>query len=142
MAPHTGVPAGAVRGVDRRCRPRGWRRGIRADRADPLERAHDRRGQAVHAARNRRAGSLYPGGLRRLPLADDSPDARRDGSLRRVFKGRRVRLRPPVFVGLQTDGTGPAPGWWKVSTVVALRPYEAAGSDLARIHHAWLSVAL
>ena len=60
-------------------------------------------GEAVHAARGRGPRPLHPRRLRRLPFADDPADPRRNGALRRVLEGRRVRLRPSVPVGLEAD---------------------------------------
>ena len=65
-------------------------------------------GPPVHAAGTRRPRPLHPRRLRRLPFADGAADAGRDRAVRRVLQGRRVRLRPPVSVGLEADGTGPA----------------------------------
>ena len=77
------------------------------DVPDPLERADDR----VGASRTRRSSStgrdIYIArGLLQLPLADDPADPRRDRALRRVQQARRVRLRPPVPVGLAPHRAG------------------------------------
>ena len=109
LASVAGVAAGAVRrahvrgGADRR------HRRVRADGAGAIERADDRVGQALHAARGRRARPLHPRRLRRVPFADGAADARGDRALRRLLQGRRVRLRPSVPVGVEADRTGSAP---------------------------------
>ena len=122
--------------VDRR------RRRVRADGARPLERPDHRVGQAVHAARDRRARPLHPRRLRRLPFADGAAAARRNRALRRLLEGRRVRLRPSVPVGLEAHRAGPASRRRQVSGLVALRAHEAAARDLAGLDHAGLPVAL
>ena len=77
------------------------------DVPDPLQRADHRVGEAVHAARAGRARHLHPRGLLQLPLADDPAVPLRDRALRRVLEAGRVRLRPPVPVGLAAHRTGP-----------------------------------
>ena len=59
------------------------------------------------ALRAHRARHLHPRGLLQLPLADDPAVPRRGGALRPVLGRRRVRLGPPVPVGLQAHGAGP-----------------------------------
>ena len=96
----------------------------------------------VHAARGRGPRPLHPRRLRRLPLADGPPDPGRDRTLRRVLEGRRVRLRPPVPVGIEADRPRPASRRRQVSRLVALPAHAAAVGDVAGLDHAGLSVAL
>ena len=117
-------------------------RRVRADGARALERADDRLGQAVHAARDRRPRPLHPRRLRRLPLADDPAVARRDRALRRLLEGRGVRLRPSVPLGIEAHRTGSAARRRQVSGRLALRAHGGAARDVAAVDHAGLSVAL
>jgi cytochrome c oxidase cbb3-type subunit 2 len=55
-----------------------------------------------------RARHLHPRGLLQLPFADDPSVPRRDRALRPLLGGRRVRLRPPLPVGLQAHRAGSA----------------------------------
>ena len=132
LASRARIAAGAVRGADVRrrarsaassssCRPRSSASNVPTIAV----------GQAVHAARDRGARPLHPRRLRRLPLADDPAAPRRDGALRRLLEGRRVRLRPPVPVGLEAHRPGPAARGRQVSGRLALRAHEAAVGDLA-----------
>ena len=73
--------------VHRLGRRRGGGRLALRDHPDvphPLERAHDRGRQALHAARAPRSRRLHLRGLQQLPLADDPADTVRDGALRGI----------------------------------------------------------
>ena len=99
-------PRGARRPHDGPHRARPRRRLAR--RGDPdvlrqVERQGDREREALHAARGPRARRLPPRGLLQLPLAARPAVPVRDGALRRVLEGGRVRLRPPLPVGLEAD---------------------------------------
>src|SRR5690606_41991720 len=65
-------------------------------------RAGDR---ALRCAPARRPRRLRSRRLRRVPFADGAHARLRDGALRRLLGGRRVRLRPAVPVGLEAHGT-------------------------------------
>ena len=60
----------------------------RADLLDPGQRANDRQGHALHAARASRSRLVCCRRLLRLSLADDSSNSGRDQTLRRVFQAR------------------------------------------------------
>ena len=128
----------------------------RADHADRLDRraVRDRpdvhgdggpraaaRGQAVHAARAGGPRHLHPRGLLQLPLADDSPDARRGDALRRVEPRRRVRLRPPLPARLAPYRAGPAAGGRQVPRRLALRAHARSAQHQPGQHHAGLRLA-
>ena len=97
------------------------------------EREGDRQREAVHAARGRRPRHLHPRGLLQLPLADGPAVPVRDGAVRRVLEGRRVRLRPPLPVGLEADGAGPAPRRREVPVALARPPHAPARLDDAGV---------
>ena len=92
----------------------------------------------VHAARGRRPRHLHPRGLLQLPLAAGPAVPVRDRALRRVLEGRRVRLRPPVPVGLEADRARPAPRRREVPVALARAPHAAARLDDAGVDHAAL----
>ena len=49
-------------------------------------------------------GRLCARGLLPVPLADDPHAALRDAALRQILRGRRIRVRPTVPVGLEAHG--------------------------------------
>ncbi len=116
------------------------RRRIRAHGAHPVEHPQHRVGQAVYAARDRRTRPVYPRRLRRMPFADGAAAARRDRQVRRLLEAGRVRVRPPVPVGVEANGPGSPPRRRQVSGLLALRAHEAAVGDLAAVDHARLPV--
>ena len=128
--------------VDARPRRHRRRRGVRADGAHPLEHPDDRVGEAVHAARGRRARPVHPRRVRRVPLPDDSADARRDRAIRRLFQARGVRLRPPVPVGVETHRARPGPRRRQVPGLVAFPAHAEPAVHVARFDHAGLHLAL
>ena len=101
-----------------------------------VERQGDREREALHAARGRRARHLHPGGLLQLPLADGPAVPLRDGALRRVLEGRRIRLRPPLPVGLEAHGARSPPRRRQVPVAVARPPHGPPGLDHAGLGHA------
>ena len=107
-----------------------------------VEHSDDCGRQAVHAARGRGTRPLHPRRLRRLSLADDAADPRRDRALRRVLEGGRVRLRPSVPLGIEAHRARPAPRRRQVSRLVALPAHARAALDLAGLDHAGLHVAV
>ena len=113
----------------------------RAHVPHPLERAHHRRGQAVHAARAARTRRLHRRGLQQLPLADDPAHPLGDGALRRIQQARRVRLRPSVPVGLAPHRAGPAAHRRQVPEPLARAPHGRPALDHAAIDHAPVPVA-
>ena len=114
----------------------------RADVPDPIERADDRVGEAVHAARARRSRHLHPRGLLQLPLADDPSDSLGDRALRRVLEAGRVRLRPSVPVGLAPHRAGSAPHRRQVPVPLARAPHAGPALDDSAIDHAGVHLAL
>ena len=80
-------------------------------------------------------------GLLQLPLADDPADPRGDGALRRVQQAGRVRLRPPVPVGLAPHRARPAAHRRQVPEPLARAPHGGPALDHAAVHHAGLPVA-
>ncbi len=125
--------------------PRGAGAGRRlARRGDPDvlrqgEREGDRQREAVHAARGRRPRHLHPRRLLQLPLAAGPAVPVRDRAVRRVLEGRRIRLRPPVPVGLEEDRARPAPRRRQVPVALARASHGSARLDDAGVGDAALS---
>ena len=80
-------------------------------------------------------------GLLQLPLADGAADPRRDRALRRVLEARRVRLRPPVPVGLAPHRPGSAPRRRQVPAPLARAAHGGPALDHAAVDHAGVRLA-
>ena len=85
---------------------------------------------------------LHPRGLLQLPLADDPPVPLRDRALRRVLQAGRVRLRPPVPVGLAPHRAGPGARGRQVSRPLARAAHARTRATIdAEVDHAGLPAA-
>ena len=119
-------------------------------------RRHRRDRAAVHHRRNRRAGArhaglhaaraggpqhLRPRGLLRLPQPDDPDAARRGRTLRPVFAGRGIPVRPADAVGVQADGSRPRPGGRQILGFLARRAPDQSARRRSGIEHARLRLA-
>ena len=140
LAPQVGAAAAQVHhhgggGGDRRLAVRDH-----PDLPHQVQRPDHRHGDALHPARARGPRHLPLRGLLQLPLADDPAAARRDRALRRVLQGRRVRLRPPVPVGLAAHRSRSPPGRQQVPRSVARPPHGRPPRHHPGLDHAGLSV--
>ncbi|MGC4094854.1 MAG: cytochrome-c oxidase, cbb3-type subunit I [Polyangiaceae bacterium] len=108
---------------------------------DPLERAEHRQRQAVYAARAARARHLRERRLLQLPLANGAANPLGDRALRRVLEARRVRLRPPVPMGITPHRPRLAPRRRQVPAPVASAPHGRPALDDAAVDHAVLRLA-
>jgi hypothetical protein len=97
--------------------------------------------QALRSGPSGGARHLRPRRLLQLPLADDPSVPRRDRALRPLLGGRRVRVRPPVPVGLQAHRSGPRPRRWPLLRRMASCPPDQPARRGARVQHAGLPVA-
>jgi cytochrome c oxidase cbb3-type subunit I/II len=111
-----------------------------SDLPHQVQRSDDRDRDALHTSRARRTRHLPRRGLLQLPLADDPPDSCRDRALWRVLQTGRVRVGPPLPMGLPAHRPRSAEGRRQVPRSVARSSHGRSTCDHRRFDHARLPV--